>query len=324
MTQVMQTSPLRQCVLSSWLSAGFFTRDHLVVSVNERKNFSRGRVSVHAAVNTSVDVSLKAQEIEALAIRLAKVAGAVILEKSGRATEVDRKSSRTDLVTEVDKACESLIHSEVQAAYPHHRWLGEETFTNDQLEKLGKSSDTDWTWLVDPIDGTLNFVGGLPFASVSIAVARGTDIQVGVVYNPFREELFYAQRGQGAYLNGKALSALPHETELEDVIVTLGFSTNPERRKLMLEAISQVGPHCRTVRALGSAALHISYAAAGRIGVFFEHGMKPWDIAAARLILEEAGGSVTQMNGKPLPIVGGSVLATNGGRVHDRMLKLLN
>ncbi|KAL3678619.1 hypothetical protein R1sor_021575 [Riccia sorocarpa] len=326
MTQIIQRTPLGCLLPRSCRSVEYASQASLVISmkVNARKISPQGRLSMHAPVRSSVGMSQEVKEIEALAIRLAKQAGAIIREKSGRATEVDRKSSRTDLVTEVDKACENLIFSEVQAVFPHHRWLGEETFTVDQLEHLRNSSDSDWTWLVDPIDGTLNFVGGLPFASVSIAVARGHDVQVGVVYNPFVDELFHAQQGQGAYLNGRAISALPHETELEDAIVTLGFSTNPETRKLMLEAISKVGPHCRTVRALGSAALHISYVAAGRIGVFFEHGLKPWDIAAARLILEEAGGSVTQINGEPLPVTGGSILATNGGIVHNRMVELLS
>ncbi|BFI43248.1 myo-inositol-1(or 4)-monophosphatase [Marchantia polymorpha subsp. ruderalis] len=324
MTQVIGGSPMRLCA-ASWRSPGFVSRTQTVVSISVQRNVRPGRLVTRAVQTVQVDISQEIKDIEAVAVRLAREAGALILAKSGRATQVDRKASRSDLVTEVDKACEHLIQSEVKAVFPQHHWLGEETFTEAQLDRLGDGpKGADYTWLVDPIDGTLNFIGGLPFASVSIAVARGSTLQVGVVYNPFIDELFTARKGEGAYLNGESISALPRETELEDAIVTLGFNSKPERRKLMLQEISKVGPHCRAIRALGSAALHISYIAAGRVGCFFEHGLKPWDIAAAWLILEEAGGYVTQMNGEPLPLVGGSILATNGGKVHERMIEILN
>ncbi|CAM6096671.1 unnamed protein product [Calypogeia fissa] len=295
------------------------------MSQKVERGFRRQLRGIRAVQGTLVlDYSAEVKEVETLALRLARQAGAIIQEKSGHAMQIESKSSRSDLVTEVDQACEKFIQTEVKASFPNHRWLGEETVTAAKLERLEDGPcSSEWTWIVDPIDGTLNFIGGVPFASVSIAVARGSDVEVGIIYNPFIDELFQATKGHGAFLNGKKISVLPHETELEDAIVTLGFTSKPERRLRMLEAITKVGPHCRAVRALGSAALHICYVAAGRVGCFFERDLKPWDIAAARLVLEEAGGYVSGMDGKPLPLSGGSILATNGGILHDRIVQLL-
>ncbi|CAM6046078.1 unnamed protein product [Sphagnum compactum] len=265
-----------------------------------------------------IDSSIKKEEsnaVEALALDLAKQAGALILEKSGHALQVDTKESRFDLVTEVDKACEDLLWSQVQAKFPHHFYLGEETATEQELERLKNGvNEADWTWIVDPIDGTLNFVAGMPLSVISIGVAYGGNMEVGVVYNPFNDELFVARRGQGAHMNGTALRVLPPDTQLEDTTVAVGFPSKPEWRLKMLEAIGKVAPKARSVRALGSAALHICYVGAGRLGCFFEHNLKPWDVAAARLIVQEAGGRVTDMSGNTLPLTAG---AYSGGALRS-------
>jgi len=235
------------------------------------------------------------------------------------------KESRFDLVTEVDKACEDFLRSQVKKNFPRHFYLGEETATKKELDRLRSGpNDSEWTWIVDPIDGTLNFVAGMPLSVVSIGVALGNNMEVGVVYNPFNNELFYARRGQGAYLNGIPLNVLPSSTELEDTTVSVGFPSKPEWRVRMLEAIGKVSPRARSIRALGTAALHMSYVGAGRLGCFFEHNLKPWDVAAARLIVQEAGGKVTDMNGNELPLTGGSVLASNGGILHDCIVQLIS
>ncbi|KAH8965453.1 hypothetical protein BDL97_04G119500 [Sphagnum fallax] len=248
-----------------------------------------------------IDSSIKKEEsnaVEALALDLAKQAGALILEKSGHALQVDTKESHFDLVTEVDKACEDLLRSQVQAKFPHHFYLGEETATEQELERLKNGvNEADWTWIVDPIDGTLNFVAGMPLSVISIGVAYGGNMEVGVVYNPFNDELFVARRGQGAHMNGTALRVLPPDTQLEDTTVAVGFP---------------------------SKALHICYVGAGRLGCFFEHNLKPWDVAAARLIVQEAGGRVTDMSGNTLPLTAGSVLASNGGSLHERIVDLIH
>lgn len=265
------------------------------------------------------------EAVLSLAEEIALEAGEIIRRLSGKADTVEAKESRSDLVTEVDKRCEELIRTRVQNAFPLHKMVGEETATAGELAALdARAGEDDWTWIVDPIDGTLNFISGMPLSVVSIGVARAGAMEVGVVYNPFHGELFCASRGKGAYLNGKPIAPLPRDTELEDTPVSVGYPSKPEVRLAMLRAVAAVAPNVRTVRALGSAALHISYVAAGRLGAFFEYGLKSWDVAAARLILEEAGGEITDMEGGPLPLSGGSVLATNGGELtHRRLLGLI-
>ncbi|XP_024359739.1 inositol monophosphatase 3 isoform X2 [Physcomitrium patens] len=252
----------------------------------------------------SLSVQDEGNAIESLAMDLALKAGTMIKDKSGLALQVDTKESRFDLVTEVDKACEDFLRTQVQEKFPNHFYLGEETFTDQEFERLRSGlKDSEWTWIVDPIDGTLNFVAGMPLSVVSIGVALGQNMEIGVVYNPFNNELFYARRGQGAYLNGMPIKVLPHDTELEDSTVSVGFPSKPEWRLRMLEDIGKVAPNARSVRALGTA---------------------PWDVAAARLIVEEAGGKVTDMNGNVLPLTAGSILASNGGILHDRIVQLVS
>ncbi|GAQ78513.1 inositol monophosphatase [Klebsormidium nitens] len=263
-------------------------------------------------------------EIEGVAKKAAMEAGRLIVAASGKAQNVETKGVRSDLVTEVDKACEDLIKQRVQESFPDHSILGEETSTSEELERLDATlADSDWTWIVDPIDGTLNFVGGLPLSVVSIGVAKANRVEVGVVFNPYSGELFTARRGEGAFLNGERISVLPPETELEDGAVSVGFPSKRPVRERMLRGVSAVAPHARTVRALGTAALHMSYVAAGKLACFFELNLKPWDVAAAWLIVEEAGGRVTDMAGKPMRLRAGPILASCGGQLHERVLSLL-
>ncbi|KAG6547380.1 hypothetical protein Mapa_010828 [Marchantia paleacea] len=265
-----------------------------------------------------------ATQVETLALKLAKQAGALIREKSGRALQVDTKEVRYDLVTEVDKACERLLKCEVQKVFSEHVWVGEETATALELKKLVTNSQSaPWTWIVDPIDGTLSFVDGVPLSVVSIGIAFKNSMEIGVIYNPYHDELFHARRGRGAFLNGETIKVLPPETELEDTTVTFGIPSKPAKRAAMLEDVTKVALHCRPLKALGSAALHMSYVAAGRFGCFFENDLKPWDYAAGWLIIEEAGGRVTDLEGKAQTLLGGPILASNGGIIHDRMVELL-
>ncbi|BBM98390.1 hypothetical protein Mp_1g13130 [Marchantia polymorpha subsp. ruderalis] len=283
------------------------------------------RASLSPEHRRSVHFEAVATQVETLALKLAKQAGALIREKSGKALQVDTKEVRYDLVTEVDKACERLLKCEVRNVFPEHDWVGEETATELELKKLVTNSlSAPWTWIVDPIDGTLSFVDGVPLSVVSIGIAYRNSMEIGVIYNPYHDELFHARRGQGAFLNGNPIKVLLPETELEDTTVTFGIPSKPDKRVAMLKDVTKVALHCRSLKALGSAALHMSYVAAGRFGCFFENDLKPWDYAAGWLIIEEAGGRVTDLEGKPQTLLGGPILASNGGIIHDRMVELLN
>lgn len=276
------------------------------------------------AKNRDANLDDLAGAVLELAEDIAVEAGTLIRRKSGRASQIESKTERSDLVTEVDRECEALIHSRVQAAFPLHKLLGEETATEDDLSRLDSPKEGEWTWIVDPIDGTLNFVGGMPFSTVSIGVSYGGKMEVGVVFDPFHDELFSARFGEGACLNGRPISVQSPVTELRDVAVSVGFPSESGTRSAMVSSIAAVATHVRTVRALGSAALHMSYVASGRLGAFFELDLKPWDVAGGRLIVEEAGGRVTTMDGSQLSLRGGSVLATNGSPlIHEEILSLI-
>ncbi|GJP72670.1 hypothetical protein CLOP_g3436 [Closterium sp. NIES-67] len=267
--------------------------------------------------------------------------GEIIRKRIKQIKTVERKEYACDLVTEVDKECERYISNVVQSTFPLHRIIGEETATEADMAWLQQgaspaAADADngaagastamneWAWIVDPIDGTLNFVGEIPMCAVSLGVARHGRMEVGVVYNPFANELFSCRRGEGAYLNGSRIAIPNVPTAIGDAAIAVGFPSNPSQRQRMVEAVAAVAPHARTMRAFGSAALHMSYVAAGRLGAFFEEGLKPWDVAAAHLLVEEAGGVVTSMTGEPLLLRGGSVLATSGGQqLHSHILSLI-
>ncbi|CAI5498495.1 unnamed protein product [Closterium sp. Naga37s-1] len=226
------------------------------------------------------------------------------------------------------------------STFPLHRIIGEETATEEDMAWLEQGANpaaapggdgsaaaaamNEWVWIVDPIDGTLNFVGEIPMCAVSLGVARQGRLEVGVVYNPFNNELFSCRRGEGAYLNGNRITIPNEPIAIGDAAIGVGFPSNPEQRQRMIEAVAAVAPHARTMRAFGSAALHMSYVAAGRLGAFFEEDLKPWDVAAAHLLVQEAGGVVTSMAGEPLKLSGGSVLATSGGQqLHSHILSLI-
>lgn len=261
----------------------------------------------------------------AAAVNMASKAGEYMQSKLGKAAEVRTKTTLHDLVTEVDKHTEKLIRNLIHTYFPEHAILGEESVepgseaARRALETIGEE---EYVWIVDPIDGTTNFVHGMPFYSVSIALARRGDVIAGVVYDPSRNEMFVAERGKGAYVHGRRLS-VSGEERLSDSLVATGFPTERERAlPAALQSIAAVAPQVRNVRAAGSAALHLAYVAAGRLSGFWEANLNPWDLAAGMLLIEEAGGRVTAMNGAPYSLEVRDVAATNG-RIHDALIELL-
>jgi myo-inositol-1(or 4)-monophosphatase len=248
-------------------------------------------------------------------IQTARDAGGVLIDRLGRA-QVSNKGD-IDLVTEADLAAEKLIIERIKSHYPRHAILAEESGASAELE--GKS---DWKWIIDPLDGTTNYAHGYPCFCVSIAVEHAGVIELGVVYDPTRDEMFAAERGQGATLNERPMR-VSVVAELNSAMLCTGFPYNVRERPDFARDFINFTMNAQAVRRDGSAALDLAYLACGRFDGFWEDGLNPWDVAAGVLLIEEAGGRVTDYRGAPLDIYTPKVLATNG-RVHDAMMRLLN
>ena len=261
----------------------------------------------------------------AVAVNCASKAGEWIKSRIGQFAEPDLKHSMHDLVTEVDKGSERLIRNLIGTHFPHHSFLGEEGVEpgpEASARALEKVSDAEYLWIVDPIDGTTNYVHGFPFYSVSIALARKGQVIVGVVYDPSRDELFVAERGKGAYVHGKRMS-ISGEKALRQSLVATGFpADHVAALPANLKQIQAVAPQVRNVRVAGSAALHMAYVAAGRLSGFWEIGLNAWDLAAGSLLVEEAGGRVTDQSGEPYHLGVRNVAASNGW-IHGELLEAL-
>lgn len=225
-----------------------------------------------------------------IAIRAARRAGEVIVRGMNRAHRLDvRAKGQNDFVTEIDMAAERDIIETIHKHYPDHAVLGEET---------GSRGDSEFVWIIDPLDGTTNFMHGFPQFAVSIGIQRRGRMEHGVIYDPLRQELFTTSRGEGAQLDGKRIRVSGH-TSLERALIGTGF---PYRSNLhwldaymgMLKAVTQ---QTAGIRRPGSAALDLAYVAAGRLDGFWELGLSPWDTAAGTLLITEAGGLVGTING---------------------------
>lgn len=226
-----------------------------------------------------------------------------------------KKKGTIDLVTEVDVAVERMFRALAAERFPDHHILAEE---------LGGAATVPPgpCWVFDPIDGTTNFAHGLPIFCASLALEIDGVAQIAAVYDPNRKELFTAERGGGAFLNGAPLR-VSSAARLVDAMLVTGFPYDIHTRVdeivgLFASFVGQV----RAVRRLGSAAIDLCYVAAGRMDGFWERDLKPWDIAGGALIVEEAGGRITNMDGQPFTSRGGHVLATNG-HLHDSMLDVI-
>jgi len=222
---------------------------------------------------------------------------------------------RRNLVTESDTQSEALIKSAIAEAYPDDAYLGEETGASGDATKHGR-------WIVDPLDGTTNYVHGYRCFSVSIAFEREGLVQLGVVYDPMADELYRARRGQGAFCNDAALR-VTDARELIDALLVTGFP--PQRSDeppTNLRAFADLMQLAQAIRRDGSAALDLCYVAAGRVDGFWETGLHAWDVAAGTLIVEEAGGRVTDYRGESAHLDGGHVVASNG-HIHHALLETL-
>ncbi|MFD2370744.1 inositol monophosphatase family protein [Brevibacillus sp. GCM10020057] len=244
--------------------------------------------------------------LKELALQCARSAGELSLKRMKEPFTVEYKTSASDLVTAVDKEVEKHVIQMILERFPDHGILGEErTFKGDY-----HSFDT--LWVIDPIDGTSNFVHQQINFSVSIAVYHKGEGLVGAVYDPSRDELFYAARGEGAYLNERRLR-LEKVVTLEEALLCTSVFWNKRAEQMGIDQIvKKLAGKVRGMRLLGSAALEMSYVAAGRLDGYVSMSLNPWDFGAGRIIVEEAGGKVTTMMGSPLPFdQKSSVMACN-------------
>ncbi|WP_199622386.1 inositol monophosphatase family protein [Paenibacillus alkalitolerans] len=275
---------------------------------------------------TNDNYQVGGKSFTAVAVNTASKAGEWIQTKSNQANRFTSKGSASDLVTEVDKGAEKLIRNLIQTYFPTHSILGEEGAdpgAEGAAKALQAVKDDEYVWIVDPIDGTTNFIHGFPFYSVSIALAYRGEVIVGVIYDPSRDELFVAEKGKGAYVRGKRVT-VSGEERLADSLLATGFPT--ERQAMLplnMNQLSAIIPGARNVRAGGSAALHLAYVAAGRLTGFWEMNLNAWDIAAGMLLVQEAGGRVTDLSGKPYNLAVRNVAATNG-LIHDELITELS
>lgn len=248
----------------------------------------------------------------AIAIQAAREAGEILLRASQRKAAHTLKS-RHDIQVPADIQSEKRIIRIIRKNFPTHSILAEESG--------GHSGDSEYLWVVDPLDATINFSRGIEEYCVSIALAYRNELIVGVVYQPTLKKLFVAERGKGSFLNGKRIFVSRQKTPITMLIAT-DNSADPQTRRRNLATMSRIGLDVRHVRVFGSAALHLARLAAGSLDVYYRTTFHYWDIAAGVLLVKEAGGRVTDFFGKPFSHKSEGVIATNGV-AHKRIVSML-
>lgn len=255
-------------------------------------------------------------EFTVIAVQAAYKAGEILKQGFGTQFEISTKSTPHDIVTEFDKAAEAKIIGHIQKLYPSHAFLAEESGAI-------ATANAPVCWIIDPLDGTLNFAHHIPTFCVSIAAVVNDAVEVGVIYHPLLEELFVAEKGHGAYLNEKRITV----SKIDDpkmAVMASGFPYDIlQDRQKSIRSFTNVLNIGNPMRLTGSAALSLAYIAAGRFDAFWSLNLNPWDIAAGKLLIEEAGGTVSDFNSKPLDAMNSSnTLATNT-RLHSTLIGYL-
>jgi len=259
-------------------------------------------VSTSPFLETARDIVLRAGEIQ--------------IARQASGFRVDKKGT-TDLVTEVDLECERMCRAVLAERFPDHDVLAEEFGGSEP-----GAAPSRFRWIFDPVDGTTNYAHGLPIYCSSLALEVDGALTVGAIYDPSRRELFTAERGQGAWLNTDRLQ-VSSASRLIDALLVTGFPYDVTLRKEELIGVfAAFLERTRAVRRLGSAALDLCYVAAGRFDGFWEQHLKPWDVAAGALIVTEAGGRMTRMDGSSFDVSAGSLIASNG-LLHEEMVRVV-
>lgn len=249
------------------------------------------------------------------AMETAREAGQILLEKYGRKINISKKGD-INLVTEADLASEKLIIERIKTYYPKHSILAEESG-----EAVIIGGENKFKWIIDPLDGTTNFAHGYPAFCVNIALEHEGEIVVAVTFDPTRNEMFSAEKGNGAFLNNRRIYVSETEKLSESLLVT-GFPYNFKEKENFARHLTDFLLFSRGVRRDGSAAIDMAYVACGRFDGFWEEGLNPWDVAAGKLLIEEAGGKVTYYDNSPFSIYSPPILASNGF-IHAEMSEIL-
>jgi myo-inositol-1(or 4)-monophosphatase len=246
------------------------------------------------------------------AVEIAREAGALLAHHFERRVAFELKGD-FDLVTVADRASEKLIVERLRAHFPSHGIMAE--------EGGGHESPSEYRWFVDPLDGTTNFAHSFPMFNVTLALARAGEMIAGVVYDPIRQELFTAERGGGAWLNNRRIRVSTIQ-RLEDSLACTGFPSRNRSQSVNIHFYYQLAMATHGVRRTGSAALDLAYLACGRLDFFWEFGLSPWDMAAGTLLVEEAQGRVSDMNGAPHSVTASDHLLADNGALHQQALEI--
>jgi myo-inositol-1(or 4)-monophosphatase len=243
-------------------------------------------------------------------IEIAREAGAMLMDYFGRVSF--ELKGEFDLVTEADRASERLIVQRLRSHFPDHSIVAE--------EGGGTEQSSEYRWYVDPVDGTTNFAHGFPVFNVTLALEKAGELVAGVVFDPTRQELFAAEKGSGAFLNGERI-AVSKVNRLEDSLVATGFPSRKRHQNVNVYFYYELAMLTHGVRRAGSAAIDLAYVACGRLDAFWEFGLHPWDMAAGILLIQEAGGVCTDMRGAPVHLENPHLLTDNGA-IHKEMVDL--
>jgi myo-inositol-1(or 4)-monophosphatase len=261
---------------------------------------------------TALPVSQSGKSAFEVATGAARQAGVILKAHFREKTQVKYKG-RANIVTDVDLQSEKCLKTLLQAEYPDHSILSEES--------QAITGNSGYKWILDPLDGTNNYSFGIPFFSIVIALVKGKDVLLGIVYDPLRDEMFTAQKGKGAALNNSPIHVTTKVT-VKDSLIGLDLGYVAENGKKSLEFIASLWPNIYAYRMMGSAALGMAYTACGRLDLYFHLLLYPWELACGSLFVTEAGGVATDLKGKPLKIGQGSVIASNKA-VHADFLRIV-
>src|SRR3989338_9538801 len=250
--------------------------------------------------------------MKSLMLKAAKESGKIILKHYGNYGKLKFKNPRS-LLTKVDLLSDKKIKEIISKRFPNHNFLTEESGFTDK--------GSEYTWIIDPIDGTTNFTSKIPYFAVSIGLARNNKVIMGIVYNPCTKEIFFAEKGKGAFFNNKKIKA-SDKKNMKDALLAFALPSSIKITKKTLSLLSKIFGSVRGMRNPGSAALNMCYVAAGKFDLFLSLSLNSWDAAAAYLVVNEANGKVTNIKNEEWKIQDKSCIATNKA-LHDKFIKML-
>ena len=253
-------------------------------------------------------------ELSAIASEAAQAGGRVLQDWIGRFSV--REKCRADLVTDADHASQKVIYDCISARFPDHSFLGEEGLNEE-------SRNSDYQWIIDPLDGTTNYVHGFPYYAVSIAVRKQQELQAAVIFDPTRQETFAAARGCGATLNGQPIRT-SGETELKRAMAMASLPVATSRTDAAVERFLDAMQHVQTIQRSGSAALNLACVACGRIDAFWSTSLKPWDVAAGVLLVQEAGGTVISTTGDTIDIMVPDIVSASSQTIAQNLVSIFS